>query len=138
MSAVKDARPDARAARTRLCEGERILTVQELRITPGREEEFITRFAELDVLGLAADAAGGTLTEASVVQNGSTFTVVTSWESARGLDEWVASPSREQVRRALEPFYVEPPTVVRYSLRARYSASTADTAAATTHGRVER
>jgi heme-degrading monooxygenase HmoA len=131
VSAVEDAHAEAHAGRTRLCEGERILTVQELRIIPGREEQFIARFAELDVLGLAADAAGGTLTEASVVQDGSTFAVVTSWQSARGLDGWVASPSREKVREALGEFYVEPPTVVRYSLRAGYSSSTTDTPSTT-------
>lgn len=132
---MKDAQSEVDASRTRLCDGERILTVQQLRITPGREEQFIARFAELDVLGLAADAAAGTLTEASVVQDGSTFAVVTSWESARGLDGWVASPSRGQVREALKPFYVEPPTVVSYSLRARYSASTTDTASTATNRR---
>jgi heme-degrading monooxygenase HmoA len=104
------------------------LTVQELRIVPGREEEFLARFVELDVLGLAADVADGTLTEASVVQSGSTFAVVTSWASDRGMDGWVASPSRAQVREALGPFYVEPPTVVRYALRARYTAATTETA----------
>jgi heme-degrading monooxygenase HmoA len=103
-----------------------MLTVQQLKITPGHEERFIARFAELDVLGLAADATGGTLTEASVVQNGTTFAVVTSWASDRGMDGWLVSPSREQVREALAPFYVEPPTVVRYTLRARYPAATTE------------
>lgn len=124
---MNDSKPDAPTGRTLAYEGERVLTVQQLKIIPGREQEFIERFVEIDVLGLAAESADGTLTQASVVQDGSTFAVVTSWTSPHGLDGWVASPAREQVREALDRFYVEPPTVVRYALRATYTAPTAST-----------
>ena len=111
-------------SRTRLHEhdDQRLLTVQLLKIIPGKEQQFLERFVELDVLGLAADAAGGELSEATVAQDGSTFAVVTSW-SSKGLDGWIASPSRELVRDALSAFYTEPPTVIGYSPRAGYKGA---------------
>jgi heme-degrading monooxygenase HmoA len=97
-----------------------LVTVQELTIVPGREEEFAARFEELDVLGVAADAAEGELLEALVLQDGSRFLVVTSWRSSAGIERWVASAARDQVRAALEPFYQRPAEVTGYSVRARH------------------
>ncbi len=83
-------------------EGE-LLTVQELHVVAGREEEFVARFAELDVLRLAAEAAGGELVDASLVQEGARFLVVTSWASSAGIEAWIASPARELVRESWSP-----------------------------------
>jgi heme-degrading monooxygenase HmoA len=69
-----------------------IVTIQRLSVVPGREDAFVARFRELDVLGLAAAAAGGELERAMVVQDGSTFLVVTVWTSPAGIERWIASP----------------------------------------------
>lgn len=99
-------------------EGE-VVTIQELHVAPGREEEFVARFESLDVLRLAADAADELL-EATMLQDDSRFLVVTRWVSAAGIDAWIASPSRELVRGELEPLYARPPTVTRHSIRSRH------------------
>src|SRR5262245_60484122 len=93
-----------------------LVTVQELSIAPGREEEFVSRFEALDVLGLAAAAAGGELLDAIVLQDGPRFLVVTSWESDAGIEGWLASPARERVRAELEPFYERPAVVNGYAI----------------------
>jgi heme-degrading monooxygenase HmoA len=97
-----------------------LVTIQELHVAPGTEEEFVARFTALDVLGLAADAAGGELLEAVVLQDGARFLVVTSWVSPAGLDGWIDSPARERVRDELEPLYERPAVVNRYPIRVRY------------------
>ena len=97
-----------------------LVTIQQLSVREGREEEFVARFRTLDVLGLAAEAASGELIEASMLQNGRLFLVVTSWLSEAGMDGWIASPARERVRAELEPLYDETPVVERYPIRDRY------------------
>lgn len=97
-----------------------LVTVQELTIVPGREDEFLARFEALDVLGVAAAAAGGELLEAIVLQDGPRFLVVTRWASGAGIDGWLASPARERVRAELEPFYERPAVVNGYAIRARH------------------
>jgi heme-degrading monooxygenase HmoA len=100
--------------------GATLVTIQQLSVLEGREEEFVARFQTLDVLGLAAEAAGGELLEAAMLQDGRRFLVVTSWLSPAGMDGWIASPARERVRAELEPLYDGPPAVDRYPIRARY------------------
>jgi heme-degrading monooxygenase HmoA len=97
-----------------------LVTVQELTIAPGREEEFVARFEALDVLGLATAAAAGELIDAVVLQDGPRFLVVTSWTSSAGIDRWLASPARERVRAELEPLYDRPAVVNGYTIRARH------------------
>lgn len=99
---------------------EQLVTIQELRIAPGREDEFIARFREIDVLTLAADAANGALLTAMVIRQEQQFLVVTTWSSTDGIDAWIASPARDFVRRELEPYYEQPPVVNRYSLQEGY------------------
>lgn len=102
-----------------------IATVQRLSVAAGREEAFWARFEELDVLALAADAADGELRRAFVVQEGATFLVITIWGSPAGIDRWVASPSRDVVFEALDPYYDAPPTVERYALRRSFDGAPA-------------
>jgi heme-degrading monooxygenase HmoA len=99
---------------------EELVTVQELAVAPGREEEFVARFEALDVLRLAAEAAAGELIGAVMLQDGPRFLVVTSWASRAGIDAWIASPARERVRAELEPFYERPAVVNGYPIRSRY------------------
>jgi heme-degrading monooxygenase HmoA len=99
---------------------EELVTVQDLTVTAGREEEFVARFKELDVLRLAAEAAAGDLIEAVLLQEGQRFLVVTSWASRAGIGAWIASPARERVRAELEPFYERPAVVNGYPIRSRY------------------
>jgi len=94
-----------------------VVTVQELSVTAGREEEFWARFRELDVLQLAADAAEGALEDAYIAQEGPRFLVVTIWGSPAGIDRWVASASRKVVFEALDEYYDVPPSVERFALR---------------------
>jgi heme-degrading monooxygenase HmoA len=100
--------------------GAALVTIQQLHVAPGNEEEFVARFEELDVLGLAAEAAGGELLDAVMLQDGARFLVVTSWVSPAGMDGWIASAARERVRDALEPLYERPAVVDRYPIRVRY------------------
>jgi heme-degrading monooxygenase HmoA len=97
-----------------------LVTIQELLVAPGREEEFVERFEALDVLGLAAEAAEGDLLEAVMVQDGARFLVVTAWVSPAGMDGWLASPARERVRDELEPLCERPAVVNGYPIRVRY------------------
>jgi len=101
-----------------------VVTVQELRLKPGAAEEFVARFRELDVLGLAAKAAGGELLEAAMAESedGVVVVVVTRWASERGIEGWIASDARVVVREALEPFYAEPAVVRRFTVRSRFEA----------------
>jgi heme-degrading monooxygenase HmoA len=101
-----------------------VLTIQRLEVRPGEEDEFLRRFQEIDVLGLAADAAEGSLLEATLAQDEQTFVVVTTWSSPEGIERWIASPARERVRAELESLYAEPPTVSRYAIRTRFPAGT--------------
>jgi heme-degrading monooxygenase HmoA len=98
------------------------VTIQELHVVAGREEEFVARFTALNVLRLAAEAAGGELLDASLVQEGARFLVVTSWASSVGIEVWIASPARELVRAELEPLYERAATVSRYPVRVRYAS----------------
>jgi heme-degrading monooxygenase HmoA len=100
-----------------------VVTIQELHVAPGSEEEFVARFEELDVLGLAAEAAEGELIDAVMVQDGARFLVVSSWVSPAGMDRWIVSPARERVRSELEPLYERPAVVNRYPVRVRYPSS---------------
>jgi heme-degrading monooxygenase HmoA len=100
-----------------------LITVQELHVASGKEEEFTASFEAMDVLGLAADAAGGDLLDAVLLQEGTRFLVVTSWASPAGIDRWVASPARERVRQELEPLYERPAVVNRYQARVRYPSN---------------
>ena len=100
------------------------MTVQELRLKPGGAEKFVARFAELDVLPLAAEAADGGLLEAVMGQSDEAVVVVTRWGSEDGIAAWLASPARARVQSELESYYAEPPVVRRFTLRARYEAVT--------------
>jgi len=100
--------------------GATLVTIQRISVREGSEADFVARFRDLDVLGLAAEAAGGELLEAVLLQDGRRFQVVTSWVSPAGIDGWIASPARELVRSELEPLYDEPPVVDRYPIRHRY------------------
>ena len=97
--------------------GGEVVTVQEIEVVPGKEEAFLARFRAIDVLRLAADAAGGGLIDAQLVRSGSRFVVVTTWSSPHGIEAWIASPARELVRGELERFYISPPVVGRYAVR---------------------
>lgn len=97
-----------------------VLTVQELRVEPVREQEFIERFRRLDVLRLAGGVSD--LAEAVLVHRDDHFEVVSIWPSETGIEAWIRSPERVHVREALEPLYSEPPRVTRYEALARYSA----------------
>jgi heme-degrading monooxygenase HmoA len=98
-----------------------VLTVQELRIQAGREQEFLERFRRLDVLRLAGGVSD--LAEAVLVQRDDHFEVVSTWPSVSGIEAWIGSKEREHVRTELEPLYAEPARVTRYEVLARYSAS---------------
>jgi heme-degrading monooxygenase HmoA len=113
---------DPVAVRASSVDSERaVLTVQELRLRDGCEEEFLTRFRSLDVLRLAGEVSD--LAEAVLVQRDGRFEVVSVWPSDSGIDAWVASAERERVREALEPLYAEPPVVTSYVVLARYSSN---------------
>jgi len=100
-----------------------LITIQELHVAPGKEKEFTARFEALDVLGLAAEVAGGDLLDAVLLQEGANFLVVTSWASPAGIDRWVASPARQRVHDELEPLYERPAVVNRYQARVRYPSN---------------
>jgi heme-degrading monooxygenase HmoA len=102
-----------------------LFTVQELRICPGREQEFVERFRALDVLALAGQASN--LVEAVLVRRDDRFEVVSVWASTSGIDAWVASAERVRVREELEPLYAEAPVVNTFEVLSRYSATRSST-----------
>ena len=78
--------------------------MQELRLKPGGAEKFVARFAELDVLPLAAEAADGGLLEAVMGQSDEAVVVgrggIRGWH--RGLARVAgACPSPERARVVL-------------------------------------
>ena len=105
--------------------GPPLFTVQELRICPGREQEFVERFRALDVLALAGRASN--LVEAVLVRRDDRFEVVSVWASTSGIDAWVASAERVRVREELEPLYAEAPVVNTFEVLSRYSATRSST-----------
>jgi heme-degrading monooxygenase HmoA len=106
-----------------------VATVQRIRVAAGKLDEFLRRFRGLDVLGLAARAAGGDLVEATMIHDDENVLVVTRWASEAGIDRWLASDAREQVREELELLYAERPVVSRYSVGAIFSISATPTGA---------
>src|SRR4051812_44219727 len=86
-----------------------VVTIQELVVAPDDADAFVAHFQRIDVLGLAAEAAGGALLAAVVLRDEDRFVVVTSWSSAAGIDAWIGSPDREFVQAELGPYYVSPP-----------------------------
>ena len=104
-----------------------VLTIQEIVVLPGEEDEFLRRFGRLDVLAIAAEAAGGELLEAALAQDGNRFVVVTSWSSEDGIERWIASEARTHVREELDGLYAQPPTVTRYEGRTRFVSEARET-----------
>jgi len=98
-----------------------LLTVQELRVRPGCEQEFIERFRALDVLGSAGKVSD--LAESVLVQREDRFEVISIWASASGIDAWIASAERVRVRDELEPLYAAAPVVNRFEVLSRYSTT---------------
>ena len=96
-------------------------TIQELRVRPGHEQEFVERFRALDVLALAGGVSD--LVEAVLVRRDDHFEVVSVWASDSAIDAWVASSERVRVRDELEPLYSQPAVVNSFEVLSRYSTA---------------
>lgn len=88
-----------------------IRTILHMRVQPGREGEFERRFAQLDVLGAAARAAGlrsGELLRPASngaglrPRGGGSYVVTATWDGPEAYQRWRDSAAREEIGTALD------------------------------------
>jgi len=81
-----------------------IVSVLQLPVRAGSEEEIVRFYAEHDVFGLAARVGGfrsGSLLEPTAP--GSAWLVVAEWDDAAAYERWLAAPARAELSELLAP-----------------------------------
>ncbi len=97
-----------------------IRTILRMTVSPGREAEFERRFAQLDVLGAAARAAGLRSGELLRPRGGGAYVVTATWDGPEAYQKWRDSAAREEIGAALEGLVMPSPDPEMFEVRGVY------------------